>query len=112
MRQFDGTPSGLRSLLVEMVVDGGKDGGEFWEASHAPKTLHHALTSSKRQVRVLDAIIEPAACPFFVFAQLSERSLKACQKVANDFLGLTSDLFVDLTGFLVCFQVWLLRGAL
>ncbi len=25
---------------------------------------------------------------------------------------LTSDLFVDLTGFLVCFQVWLLRGAL
>ncbi len=27
-------------------------------------------------------------------------------------LFLTSDLFVDLTGFLVCFQVWLLRGAL
>ncbi len=27
-------------------------------------------------------------------------------------LTLTSDLFVDLTGFLVCFQVWLLRGAL
>ncbi len=34
-------------------------------------------------------------------------------RVAPQMIGLlTSDLFVDLTGFLVCFQVWLLRGAL
>ncbi len=33
------------------------------------------------------------------------------EKFTKEFL-LTSDLFVDLTGFLVCFQVWLLRGAL
>ena len=39
-----------RALLVEMVADGGMNGGEFLQTSHAAKPLHGPFSSSKRQV--------------------------------------------------------------
>jgi len=39
--------------MVEMVEDGGVDGGESLQTSHAPKAGHGALSSSKRQVRMI-----------------------------------------------------------
>ncbi|CUH41240.1 hypothetical protein RUM4293_00108 [Ruegeria atlantica] len=72
--QLEGVPAGERSFLVEVVVDRGMDGGEFLQTSHAPETLHRALTSSKRQVRVLDSVVEPPArLLFFECTQFSER---------------------------------------
>ena len=35
------------------------NGGEFLQTSHLPETEHGPLSSSKRQVRVLGAIVEP-----------------------------------------------------
>jgi hypothetical protein len=37
----------------------GVNGGEFLQTSHAPKPEHRSFSSSKRQVRVLDPIVEP-----------------------------------------------------
>ncbi len=72
--QLEGVSAGQRSSLVEVVVDGGMDGGEFLQASHSPETLHGAFASSERQVRVLDAVVEPPARPlFFERTQFSER---------------------------------------
>ena len=49
------------ALLVEMVVDGGMNGGEFLQTSHAAEPLHGPFSSSKRQVRILRPIVQPAA---------------------------------------------------
>ncbi len=48
--QLEGISAGERSFLVEVVVDGGMDGGEFLQTSHAPKPLHRAFASSERKV--------------------------------------------------------------
>lgn len=53
--------AGERSLLAETVIDGGIKEGEFLQTSHAPKMLHGTLCSSKWEVRVLNAVIEPPA---------------------------------------------------
>ncbi len=37
------------------------DEGELLETSHPPEAKHRPLSSSKRQVRVLGSIVEPAA---------------------------------------------------
>jgi hypothetical protein len=37
------------------------NGGEFLQTSHAPEAEHRSFSSSKRQVRVLDPIVEPAS---------------------------------------------------
>ncbi len=72
--QLEGVPAGERSFLVEVVVDRGMDGGEFLQTSHAPESLHRAFASSKRQVRVLDAVVEPPSRLLRLErAQLSER---------------------------------------
>ncbi len=72
--QLEDASAGERSFLVEVIEDGGMDGGEFLQTSHAPETLHRAFTPSKRQVRVLDAVVEPPArLLFFERAKLSER---------------------------------------
>src|SRR6056297_4363352 len=46
---------------VEMVGDGGVDGGELLQTSHAPEPEHRPLPSSERQVRIFGPIVEPAA---------------------------------------------------
>ncbi len=72
--QLEGVSAGERSFLVEVVVDGGMDGGEFLQTSHTPETLHRTFASSKRQVRILNPVIEPPArLLFFECTQLSER---------------------------------------
>ena len=48
------------SFLVEMVVDGRMDGGEFLQTSHLPKPEHGSLSSSKWKVRILRLIVQPA----------------------------------------------------
>jgi hypothetical protein len=49
------------ALLTEMVVDGPVDRGEFLQCLHPAKALHDPFSASKRQVRVLDSIVQPAA---------------------------------------------------
>jgi hypothetical protein len=46
----------------EMIVDGGVDGGEGLQRSHAPEAQHRPLPSSQWQVRVLRPIVEVASC--------------------------------------------------
>ena len=57
---------GETSLLVEVVEDGGMDGGELLKTSHAPEALHCAFSSSEGEMGVLHTIVEPSArCLFF-----------------------------------------------
>ncbi len=107
--QLEGVSAGERSFLVEMVVDGGMDGGEFLQTSHAPKTLHGAFASSKRQMRILDAVVEPPArLLFFERAQFCERSLVGSEAICDDLFGAT----VPFHQFLEEFQCRLLVSTL
>jgi len=49
------------ALLVEVVMDGPVYGGEFLECSHPPEAEHRPLSSSQRLVRILGAVVDPAA---------------------------------------------------
>jgi len=40
------------ALMIEMLADGGMNGGEFLHTSHAAEPLHGPFSSSKRQVRM------------------------------------------------------------
>ncbi len=44
-----------------MVVYRRMNGGEFLQASHVTKAQHRPLSSSKRLVRILSAVVQPAA---------------------------------------------------
>ncbi len=50
------------AFLIEVVEDGGVDGGEGLQTSHAPETEHGPFSSSQWQMRVLDAVVQPSAC--------------------------------------------------
>ena len=47
---FEMISLGETALLVEVVEDGGVDGGELLKTSHAPEALHGPFSSSKRKV--------------------------------------------------------------
>ena len=46
-------------LLVEVVMDRGVDGYEFLQTSHPPEPQHRPLSSSKRQMRIVSAVVGP-----------------------------------------------------
>lgn len=48
------------TVVVEMVVDRGMDGGELLQGFDIPEPGHRPFPSSKRLVRVLGSIVEPA----------------------------------------------------
>lgn len=56
------------TLVVEMVVAGGMNGGEFLQAPPTAKTLHGPLSSPKRLLRIFSAQaaivvpVDPAEC--------------------------------------------------
>ena len=54
------------AFLVEMIVDRRVEGDEFLQCSHSSEAQHGALSSSKRQVRILGPIVQPAAGFLFV----------------------------------------------
>jgi len=62
------------SFEIEVIVDGGMDGGELLQTSHSSKPKHGPFSSSKGQVAVLGPIIEPPPDILFVL-------------IANDFHG-------------------------
>ncbi len=79
------------------------DGGEFLQTSHAPESLHRAFASSKRQVRILDAVVEPPARTlFFKRAHFSERSLVGSEAICDDLFGATVSLHQFLKEFQCC----------
>ncbi len=91
--QLEGVSTGLRSFLVEVVVDGGMDGGEFLQTSHAFETQHRTFAPSERKVRILDAVVDPPARPlFFKRAHFSERSLVGSKAIRDDLFAATVPL--------------------
>jgi hypothetical protein len=54
-----------------MVADEGMNGGEILKTSHAAESLHGQFSSSKRQVRILRPIIQPAAS--FLLVGIADR---------------------------------------
>ena len=48
-------------LLVKVIVNRTERGSELLQAAHLAKPQHRALSSSKRLVRVFDAVVSPAA---------------------------------------------------
>ena len=49
------------ALLVEMVMSGAVNRRKFLQTSHPPKAKHRPLSSSKRLMRVLGAVVQPPA---------------------------------------------------
>ena len=72
-----------RALLVEMVADGGMNGDEFLQTSHATEPLHGAFSSSKRQVRILRPIVQPVAR----FLLVGIADILHCGAVGSKFVG-------------------------
>jgi hypothetical protein len=54
------------SFLIEVIVDGRVNGGEFLQTSHLPKPQHGTLSSSKRKVRIFNAVVKPPALLLFL----------------------------------------------
>ncbi len=50
-----------RAFLIEVVVNRALNCCEFLQTSHPPEAKHRPLSSSKRPLRVCDAIVQPAA---------------------------------------------------
>ena len=91
--QLEDASAGERSFLVEVVVDGGMDGGEFLQTSHPPETLHGAFPSSERQVRILNAIVEPPASSLlFHRSYFSERRLVGSETIRDDLFSTSVSL--------------------
>ncbi len=64
------------------------DGGEFLQTSHAPKSLHRPLSPSKRQVRVLRAVVYLATGRLPVAdAEFALRGAIRAQLVRHDLVG-------------------------
>ena len=49
------------TVVVEVIVDRGVNGGKLLQGLYVPELRHRAFSSSKRLVRVLGPIIEPTA---------------------------------------------------
>ncbi len=97
--------------MVEVVVDGGMDGGEFLQTSHTPDSLPGAFASSERQVRILNAVVEPPARPlFFKRAHFSERCLVGSEAICVYFFSLAVPLHKFLEKFQCCSFVSALRN--
>jgi hypothetical protein len=73
-----------RAFLMEMVVDGGMNGGEFLQTSHAAEQLLGSLPSSKRKVDILNPIVLPAASFLLVgIASFLHRHTEGSQLVGH-----------------------------
>ena len=76
------------ALGVEVVADGGVDGGEHLQTSHAPEPLDRPFSSSERQVRVLRPIVQPAARLLAVArAELLEGCAIGAAPIGDEHLG-------------------------
>ena len=70
---FEMISLGKTAFLVEVVEDGGMDGGELLQTSHPPEALHCAFSSSEGEMGVLNSVVEPSArCLFFNLLELSQ----------------------------------------
>ena len=49
------------SFLAEVIVDRAVDCSKLLQTSHLPKAEHRPFSSSEWLVRILDAIVQPAA---------------------------------------------------
>ena len=73
--------------MVEVVVDVGMDRGELLQCLHLPEAEHRPLSSSERQVAVLDPIVGPAADLLLVgIAELIHRGAVGSKTVGGDLL--------------------------
>ncbi len=79
-----------RAFLVEVVVDRAVNRGEFLQTSLPPKAKHRPLSSSEWLVRILDAIVQPAADLALVDgAQTLERDPIGSKPICHDLIDLT-----------------------
>ena len=64
--------------MIEVIVDGGMNSGEFLQTSHAPKAEHGPFSSSKRQVPILCSIVQPTTgfLPVCCASLLQRRSVR------------------------------------
>jgi hypothetical protein len=79
------------ALVVEVVVDGRMDGGEFLERPHASEPKHSAFSSSERLVGVFGPVVDP---PAVVLVQMGgsngpERRRIGSRAVGDDAAGAT-----------------------
>ncbi len=63
---FESISAGEAASLIEVVLHGRMDGGEFRKTSYAPEALKGPFSSSKRQVRILNRLL--SHLPFCCFS--------------------------------------------
>ena len=71
------------ALQIEMVADGGMNGGEFLQTSHAAEPLHGPFSSSEWQMRILRPIVQPATS----FLPVCIADVLHCRTVGPEFVG-------------------------
>lgn len=59
--EFEIVPTVAAVFLVEMIQYRSVDGGEFLQTSRSPEAEHRPLSSSQRQMGVLNTVVEPVA---------------------------------------------------
>lgn len=70
---------------IEMIVDIGVEGSELLQCLRLSESQHRPLSSSKRQMAVLHAIVGPAADLLFaVIAKFDHRCLVRAQAIGDD----------------------------
>jgi hypothetical protein len=76
-----------RAFLIEMVVDGGMNGDDFLQTSHAAEPFHGSLRSSKRKVGLLSPIVQPASSfPHAGIADLLHRRTVGLHLVGHQYI--------------------------
>jgi hypothetical protein len=76
------------AILVDMIVEGGVNSAEHLQGLHLSEPLHGSFPSSARQVGVLDAVVQPAACDLLLGRlQVPEGGAVGFQAIGEDGLG-------------------------
>ena len=79
--------SGEAAVLVEVVGDGGVDGGEELKRLHPPEAEHRPLSSPERRVRVLDPVVRvPCRMLTLTRTEFPKRCSVGAQPVGDDLL--------------------------
>ena len=95
---------------VDVIVDGGLDGGELLETLHRPESVHGFLSSPSWLMRVFSPVVAPP--PRLLTAgtpELTERGLVAAQLVGHDHVRAPIPLHCLAQKLQCCFAIPALR---
>jgi hypothetical protein len=83
--QFEIISAVEMALQIEVVVDGGVEGGEFLQASNPPETEHGTLPSSEWKMGVFRSVVSPPTGPLKIgAAEFTQRRAIGSEPISHD----------------------------